>query len=86
MIQELSPLLDQLHVSVALDLPLSSFLFLSQGRKRCNSINRQHWNQHFNNLHIQSKFKDIVDLKDNHHAWKKIMQHGLPSGELSFLF
>ena len=36
-------------------------------------------------LKVQSKFKEITILESECHSWKKIIQYGLPHGQLSFL-
>ena len=45
---------------------------------------RDHWDDHLNNLTVQNKFKSICQLESDNHVWDRI-QRGLPPGQLSFL-
>jgi len=45
----------------------------------------QQWDEHLGMLQVQRKFSDIVALERESRSWKKIMNNGLTSGQLSFL-
>ena len=45
----------------------------------------QQWDEHLGTLQVQRKFSDIVALERESRSWKKIMNNGLTSGQLSFL-
>ena len=42
------------------------------------------WNAKLDELQVQSKFKDIVELEPQSNSWNRIIS-GLPVGQLSFL-
>ena len=82
----------------ALDFPSSCLSILDEARENISSLpkikgffskrivsdSKMRWDRHLDSLQVQSKFKDIVALEDATHLWKKISNHGLNAGQLSF--
>ena len=99
LIQELKPLLSVPIIRKGLDIPPKCSSILDRAKesittlpgikKHCNkqleSIATRHWDDHLNTLQVQKKFSDIVALEKENRSWKKIMNNGLTSGQLSFL-
>ena len=99
LIQELKPFLSVPIIRKGLDIPPKCSSILNRAKesittlpgikKHCNkqleSIATCHWDDHLNTLQVQKKFSDIVALEKENRSWKKIMNNGLTSGQLSFL-
>ena len=58
-------------------------------KKKCvtavNNYVKKQWDEHLSTLEVQGKFGEIVSLESENKTWKKIMLHGLPYGQLSFI-
>ena len=56
-------------------------------KEAINNCMKGKWYDHLFSLSLskQWKFEDINDLENESHSWKKIMQSGLPNGQISFL-
>ena len=50
-----------------------------------NNYVKQQWDKHLSSLEVQGKFSEIASLESVNKTWKKIMLHGLPYGQLSFI-
>ena len=53
--------------------------------KQVNYNQSLFWNFHLNTLRVQNKFSEFVTLENDVDVWKKLIQGGLPEGQLSFL-
>ena len=99
-ITELLPLLDSKKLRRSLGFPSECFDILEAGRNSVSSIpslkklckqsvidlKSTHWNSHLQSLSVQNKFADVVTLENQpEHVRKKIVNFGLPRGQLSFL-
>ena len=99
LIQDLKPLLSVPNIIQGLHIPpkcnsilnnaKESVATLAGIKKHCKvqvkETATQHWNNHLSQLQVQRKFSDIVSLGKENKTWKKIMNNGLTSGQLSFL-
>ena len=58
-------------------------------KKKCldaaSSVAWRLWDDQISSLEVQGKFHSIVELEREEGSWKKILNFGLPSGQLSFL-
>ena len=63
-------------------------LGVTKAKTHCNkqlrSDNIQHSNDNLEQLEVQGKFKDVVDLETKNKTWSRILT-GLPVGQMSFL-
>ena len=61
---------------------------IKSSKKKClkaisNDV-RQHWDDHLS-WEVQGKFSDIIGLEKEEGSWRRIINLGLPSGQLAFI-
>ena len=69
------------------EFPISQILTTPK-KNLTNKIDKrlkERCDEHLSDLKVQSKFKEITILESECHSWKKMVQSGLPHGQLSFL-
>ena len=99
LIRELRVLLNNPKVQSNLDVSNICWKFVDSApdkiasfplvKKKCvtavNNYVKQQWDKHLSSLEVQGKFSEIALLESENKTWKKIMLHGLPYGQLSFI-